>query len=134
MDDLFRAAMRSVKAEGQEVELVIELISQMSKKQLADIVSECSNHLDRQRLKWRQRDKKAIIISELESKHLYNILKGIESGKFRYPRVNVRRALRLEAEMRGILVGNELHDPSLEEGRRLPYGLLSQCKGESNET
>ncbi len=38
-------------------------------------------------------------------------------------------AVRLEAEMRGILVNGELKDPAIDYGQStLPLGLLEQCK------
>lgn len=127
MDERVQRALREVRAAGLENELIESLIPHMSYSQLTILRMQTQVHADRYTMSWRDADNNRIIITKLEDMHLYHILKrgmGGRRSKFHYKLFN---ALRLEAEVRGILVNGKLEDPSIQdESRQVPYHLRRQ--------
>lgn len=127
MEEELRRAMRPIYHAGLEVKLIKEIIPNLKLEDLRSIESLCKRHKDRVTAVWRVKDSSGFIrrtpITKLTDGRLYLILRG------NYDRsLHIRKALRLEAEMRGILVNGKLKDPSIDTGpRSLPPGLLEQC-------
>lgn len=128
MEEELRRAMRPIYQAGLEIELIKEIIPNLKFDDLQTISEICGEHIRRLAAVWRVKDKNGYVrripITKLTDGRLYLILRGgYDRG------MHIRKALRLEAHLRGILVDGKLKDPSIDTGpTSLPLGLLEQCE------
>lgn len=131
MDSSARRYARMVQRDGTYMAVIKELISGLDLTELRAVELFTKKHVNRHVMHWVVGKKENgrnlhCKIKDLDSSRIYMILKARHLPR----RVTQQiKTVRLEAEMRGILVDGVLKDPAIDYGQRsLPPGLLEQCK------